>query len=267
MAINCAALPESLLESELFGYEEGSFTGAAKGGKPGLFEIAHNGTLFLDEIGDMPVSIQARLLRVLEEKAIMPIGKARKIPINVRVICATNRDVTQLLRQKLFREDLFYRINTLSLHIPPLRERRRDIPALARFYLDATAKDLGVTHAAMERDALAVLEKYDFPGNVRELRNMVERLLVTARGGVIDADAVAALAGGANTETAAAFPEKSGPKTGLIREQERVLILQTLAACDNNKARCAAVLGISQATLWRKLRSLEPAGSHEHLKG
>ena len=175
VGINCTALPETLLESELFGYAEGAFTGARKGGKAGLFEMAHNGTLFLDEIGEIPMSVQAKLLRVLEEKSVMRIGEERYIPVNVRIICATNKDLAELVRMGSFREDLFYRLNVLRLNLPPLREHPEDLGELINDLLARLAGQKMVPQPLLSEQALAVLARYSFPGNVRELRNIVER--------------------------------------------------------------------------------------------
>ncbi|MCK8828269.1 sigma 54-interacting transcriptional regulator [Natroniella acetigena] len=170
VAINCAALPENLLESELFGYEEGAFTGAKKGGKPGVFEQAHTGTIFLDEIGDIPLNIQARLLRVLQEKEVMRIGATQVIPIDIRVLAATNKDLEELVYTGDFREDLYYRLNVLSLRIPPLRMRREDIPLLIDYFLEKFSRE----DLILTKEAISRLYNYDWKGNIRELENCVE---------------------------------------------------------------------------------------------
>jgi len=170
VAINFAALPDNLIESELFGYEEGAFTGARKGGKPGLFEQAHGGTIFLDEIGDAPLNVQLRLLRVLQEKEIMRVGGDRIIPVDVRIIAATNKNLAESVANKQFREDLFYRLNVLPLEIPPLRERKEDIPYLFQKYLKENYNTVKIIHP----DALKALINHDFKGNIRELINIAE---------------------------------------------------------------------------------------------
>ncbi len=175
LAVNCSAFPESLLESELFGYEDGAFTGARKGGKPGLFEQAHQGTIFLDEIGDMPVQLQGRLLRVLQEKEIMRIGATKVVPVDIRVIAATNRNLEQMVREGKFREDLFYRINVLPVYIPPLSERKEDISVLALNFLKTIKPD-----AAFSDELLMLLQEYNWPGNVRELENCIEYMALIA---------------------------------------------------------------------------------------
>lgn len=177
--INCAAIPESLLESELFGYEQGAFTGATKHGKAGLFELANEGTLFLDEIGDMPLSLQAKLLRVLQEGEIMRIGGQKPIKINVRIIAATNQDLPAKIEKKEFREDLYYRLNVIPIDIPPLRKRREDIVPLIQYFLKIFSESFHVKKTFSKR-VTDVLEKYDWPGNVRELKNVVERMIVTS---------------------------------------------------------------------------------------
>ncbi|AQS57668.1 sigma 54-interacting transcriptional regulator [Desulforamulus ferrireducens] len=175
VAVNCAAIPETLLESELFGYEEGAFTGAVKGGKPGFFELANNGTLFLDEIGEISVHLQAKLLRVLQDRRVRRLGSAHEIPINVRIITATNRNLEEMVAQKLFREDLYYRLNVIPLHLPPLRERPEDIILLAELFLRRFSEKLRSPLPAFSPAAIEQLKAYHWPGNVRELENVIER--------------------------------------------------------------------------------------------
>jgi len=177
VAVNCAALPENLLESELFGYEEGAFSGAKKGGKIGLVELAHHGTLFLDEIGEMPLPLQARILRMIQEKEVMRLGGDKIIPVNVRILVATNQDLTHLISIKKFREDLYYRLNVLPLHLPPLRERPEDISRLVEHFI----RKQGVKRSVIKRisdEAMQMLKEYPWLGNVRELANVVERLVL-----------------------------------------------------------------------------------------
>jgi transcriptional regulator with GAF, ATPase, and Fis domain len=188
ISINCAAIPENLLESELFGYVKGAFTGALKDSK-GLFEVAHGGTLFLDEIGEMSMGLQAKLLRVIQEREVRPIGGKRSISVDVRIVCATNKDLRELVASGSFREDLFFRLNVLELSLPPLRERREDIPILAAHFLEAfLAGEGGDAKAlALSESALGILSAYDWPGNVRELKNTVERAAVFAKSQTISA--------------------------------------------------------------------------------
>lgn len=182
--LNCAAIPESLIESELFGYETGAFTGAQKGGKPGLFEVADGGTLFLDEIGDMPLQLQPKLLHALQNKSITRVGGTRQIPVNVRIITATNKNLENLVSEGLFRDDLYYRINIVPINIPPLRERKSDITPLINSFVDRFNKHYNRS-TAIDEGAMKLLNLYKWPGNIRELENMIERLLVTNKSGII----------------------------------------------------------------------------------
>ncbi|MFC9540846.1 sigma-54 interaction domain-containing protein [Lysinibacillus sp. NPDC056959] len=179
LTINCSAIPENLLESELFGYEAGAFTGASRGGKAGLFEIASGGTVFLDEIGEMPLLLQAKLLRVLQESEVQRLGSGKPIPIDVRIIAATNRNLAEMVRQGHFREDLYYRLNIIPIEIPPLRYRRQDIIPLVYHFLAVVEEKYGI-HRTIESSAMKILECYDWPGNVRQLKNMVERICLLA---------------------------------------------------------------------------------------
>jgi transcriptional regulator with PAS, ATPase and Fis domain len=179
LTINCSAIPENLLESELFGYEAGAFTGAARGGKAGLFEIASGGTVFLDEIGEMPLLLQAKLLRVLQESEVQRIGSGKPIPIDVRIIAATNRNLAEMVRQGEFREDLYYRLNIIPIEIPPLRQRRQDIIPLINHFLAVIGEKYGI-HRTIDSSAMKILESHDWPGNVRQLKNMVERICLLA---------------------------------------------------------------------------------------
>ncbi|MGI6424651.1 MAG: sigma-54 interaction domain-containing protein [Tepidanaerobacteraceae bacterium] len=178
VAVNCAAVPENLLESELFGYEEGAFTGARRGGKKGLFELAHDGTIFLDEIGELPLKLQARLLRVLQEKAVIRVGGDRVIPINVRIIAATHRNLEASVKNGTFRQDLYYRLNVLRLSLPPLRERKDDIPLLIDRLLEKICNKTAKKPPLLSDAVLKIFCSYHWPGNVRELQNILERLVV-----------------------------------------------------------------------------------------
>lgn len=190
VAVNCAALPESLLESELFGYEKGAFTGARQKGKQGLFEIADNGTLFLDEIADMPLGAQAKILRVIQEKSVRRIGGIKEIPVNTRIITATSRPIEQMIKNNTFREDLYYRIFVLPIHVPPLRERYEDIPLLADHFLSRAAKQVGVRPRTLSDMAMKKLFKHHWPGNIRELKNVIERGAILSDRDVIDETAI-----------------------------------------------------------------------------
>ncbi len=259
VAINCAAIPESLMESELFGYAEGAFTGARKGGKPGLFELAHQGTLFMDEIGDMPLRLQSFLLRVLEEKTVMRIGQGVNIPVDVRVICAVNKDLFQLVQQGRFRADLYYRLNVLRLGIPPLRQRPEDIAALTQHFLATLPATLNRPGPTLEPEGLDLLLSYGYSGNIRELRNILERIIVTSRGAAVSAAEIAPHLHPSPPQRQggpAAVTSGPPPPTGLLNRETDSLILRTLAEAGNNKAETARRLGISQATLWRRLRRM-----------
>lgn len=259
VAINCTALPENLLESELFGYGEGAFTGARKGGKPGLFELAHKGTLFLDEIGEISLSVQARLLRVLEEKAVRRLGEESLTPVDVRVVCATNRDLSAMVALGTFREDLFYRLNVLFLNIPPLRRRPEDLTALLDHFLRTLPDKLGRPPALLSPEAREELECYPYPGNVREMKNLLERLLITCTDGRITREDVRA------NLIHIPRPDDRPPRTGgttarskgLLQQEEERLILRTLEECGGNKAEAARRLGVSTTTLWRRARALQ----------
>lgn len=267
IAINCTALPESLLGSELFGYDEGAFTGARRGGKPGLFEMAHSGTLFLDEIGDVPLSLQAQLLRVLEEKCVRRLGQESFVPVDVRVLCATNRNLAQLVAQGLFRQDLFYRLNVLHLSIPPLRERPEDIAPLIRSILKSIVKSEDYSSIQVEPSALARLQHYDFPGNVRELRNIVERLVTLDPEANITERRINAILDEFSEQQRPApqepvLPEKEGTTgssalgDGLLEQEGLGLVARVLRETGGNRKETARRLGISTTTLWRKLKKL-----------
>ncbi len=249
--VNCAALPDNLLESEMFGYVKGAFTGADHD-KPGRFQDADRGTIFLDEIGDLPLSLQAKLLRVLEDREFYPLGSRKTIKVDVRIISATNQHLAQLVKQRRFREDLFYRLNVMRLELPPLRERRGDIPLLISHIL----KRLRVTRDSraenFSNEAMDVLLNYDFPGNVRELENIIEHALIVCQSEIIERHHLPlALQQGIAPLMAA---EKAGltDTTGASSEKEQ--ILDMLQKYSWNKGKTAAALNINRTTLWRKLK-------------
>jgi transcriptional regulator with PAS, ATPase and Fis domain len=257
VAVNCAALPESLLESELFGYEDGAFTGAKKGGKQGLFELAHGGTILLDEIGEMPLKVQAELLRVIQEREIRRVGGDRIIPVDVRTIAATNHILQALVKKRLFRKDLYYRLAVLSLSVPSLRERKSDIPQLVHFFL--------AKHGHMNRDVRAIeaaamqhLEQYDWPGNVRELEHVVQQLLILSDREIITGEVVAdtlrELVSQRQSEEFCAEEDRSNNDQRLAAIEAHV-IATVLAEENFNKTRAAKRLGIDRSTLRRKLQS------------
>ena len=256
--INCAALPEQLLESELFGYTGGSFTGGQKKGKAGLFEIARNGTVFLDEIGDMPMGGQVKILRAIQEKRVRRIGGSEEIPIRSRIIAATNRNLEQLVEEKKFRQDLYYRINVLPINIPPLKERSEDIPLLVEHFLFQLADKLGknlqtVTPAAMDR-----LLGHSWPGNIRELKNVIERAAILTEGDTIDTDAVILdqRVGPENSfvrSPAAGDVEKDQPLKLLMAGYEKQIIARVLKESKSIRE-AARILGISHTALMNKIK-------------
>ncbi|HYG97681.1 MAG TPA: sigma-54-dependent Fis family transcriptional regulator [Terriglobales bacterium] len=249
IAINSAALPEHLIESELFGYEDGAFTGSRRGGKPGKFEIADGGTVFLDEIGDMPLSVQAKLLRVIQEKKVARIGSAHEKHVDIRFIAATHKDLKAETDQGRFRQDLFYRLNVLEIVIPPLRARMEDIPLLARHLTDKISARFGTGPLCIEQDFLTKLHSYTWPGNVRELENAIERAIIRA-------GAVGALTGEL-LDSPSAEPPKPVVKTAALislREAERAIIAEALAFFEGNIQKTAAKLGIGRNTLYRKMK-------------
>ncbi len=264
IAVNCAAFPDTLLESELFGHERGAFTGAAAA-RAGLFETAHGGTLFLDEAGEMSLGMQAKLLRVLAEGTILRLGSARPRQVNVRLIVATHRDLTQRLTEGAFREDLYYRLAVVPIAIPPLRERREEIPVLVDRFLAAIALELKVRRKTISRAALARLAAYDFPGNVRELRNLVERACILSSRGELQPEDFSGLAhpsapsadGGSAQDPRASWVESLPERLDLratTEALERDLIVRALAHAEGNQAQAARALAVSRSDLSYKLR-------------
>lgn len=252
--VNCAALPETLLESELFGYEKGAFTGAAAA-KPGRFELADGGTLLLDEVGDMSLPTQAKLLRVLEEREIERLGGTKRIPINVRIVAATNKPLAELVRRGQFREDLYYRLAVIPIHLPPLRERPEDVPLLANHFLRAFAARHGRAVRGFAPAAMAQLQRYSWPGNVRELRNLVEQLVVLADGEEIGLCHLPPFIAAAGAEAVPAAGGALKARVGAVQEKlEADLIRETLRRCGGNRTRAAAELGISRRSLQMKIK-------------
>jgi two-component system, NtrC family, response regulator AtoC len=256
--LNCAAVPADLIESELFGHVRGAFTGA-QSDRPGKFEVADGGTLFLDEIGDMPHSLQSKLLRVLEEGVIERVGSSKRMQVDVRVVSATNKDLEESVRRNSFREDLYYRINVFHVHVPALRERAEDIPVLAAFYLSHFAKETGRPLLALTDAATAVLQSYRWPGNVRELRNLMERAAVLCGGPSIDADFFQTLLPRTppfrkNADHDSGDPGDEANLPLAVENLERRLILKTLALTDDNKAEASRRLGLSERAFWYKLK-------------
>ncbi len=254
VAVNCAAIPESLLESEVFGHEKGAFTGALDR-RPGCFELAHQGTLFLDEIAEMSAPMQAKFLRVLEDGAIRRLGGKAEITVDVRVVAATNRDPVERMRTGEFREDLYYRLNVVSVPLPPLRARREDVPLLVQAFLEEFNAKYDKRLRSVDNAVLERLMNHTWPGNVRELRNVLERAVIVADGELVTASHLLPLAG--DGRAAAPAPAGDGvtiPLGTTLDETERQLILRTLEAQGHNKTQTARVLGISLKTLHNKLR-------------
>jgi two-component system, NtrC family, response regulator AtoC len=251
VAVDCGSLVPTLMESELFGYEKGAFTGATKS-KGGLFQTANGGTIFLDEIGELPLEMQAKLLRVLQEKEVRPVGSNEKVNVEVRVIAATNRDLESSYRAGTFRKDLYFRLNVVTVHIPPLRERRSDIPMLVHHFLDryAPGANLQVTPAAMKS-----LLHYEWPGNVRELENCVARAVTLGDHNIIDVgDLPPSIRAEQTSATTMTTPDAASLSTTALAEMERMTILRVFEQAHGDKALAGKMLGISRATLYRKLK-------------
>jgi DNA-binding NtrC family response regulator len=246
VAVNCAALPEQLIEAELFGHDRGAFTGATIA-KPGLLETASTGTAFLDEIGELPLAQQGKLLRVLEAGEVQRIGALKPRPIDVRFIAATNRDLAREIEGGSFRRDLFFRLAGMTLSIPPLRERREDILPLARHFATRAAKTIGRPAPEISPGALETLERHTFPGNVRELRNVIERAVALAAGSPIGTDHLHLEP--PSSSSMAVATDSADPR----RTDERQRIIDALAQCAGNQTRAAEVLGISRRTLVNRL--------------
>ena len=249
VAVNCASLPANLMESELFGYVEGAFTGANRKGKPGLFELAHKGTVFLDEISEMDKYGQSRLLRVLQERQVRRLGDDKNIPVDVRIIAASNRNISRLVREGSFREDLFYRLNVLTLNLPALKERRGDIRYLAEHFLNEMCKKLG-RNLMLEEESQRLLETYEWTGNVRELKNFMERLAIMARGPFINPDAITVMFNNREFEMGRHFSATEPAFTS----DERENIISILRSVNYNQTKAAELMGIDRSTLYRKMK-------------
>ena len=252
--INCAAMPPSLLEEEMFGYEQGAFTGGSKDGKIGLFEFADKGTIFLDEIGEMSLELQAKLLRILETGEIKRLGSNRIQKCDVRIIAATNRDLREMVKERTFRADLYYRLNVLTIHIPPLRERVADIAPLARHFLEIFNKKHG-TSKRMAPALIHALEMWSWPGNVRELRNAVERMMVESQGTIIGTDAFHEAPAPAAGEAASSSGELL-PYQEALEAWERAYCASVLEQCGGDLRAAAGKMGLHLSTLYRKLEKL-----------
>ncbi len=248
IAVNCAAIPESLMEAELFGYEKGAFTGADRAAK-GLFEMAEEGTLFLDEIGELPLHLQAKLLGVLDDKKIRRLGGQSLKPVNVRIIAATNTDMASAVKKREFREDLFYRLSVVHIHVPPLRQRIADFAELSRYFISQIAPD---QHIVLAEDQIGAMQRYSWPGNVRELRNIIERAILVHKGPTIEP---MRLVGQITMEPAKALSPAGQLKIETLETVEKRHIAMTLKYLDDNHTRTANALGISRSTLMRKIKT------------
>lgn len=271
ITVNCAAIPEQLLESELFGYEEGAFTGAQKGGKIGKFELANGGTLFLDEIGDMPISLQSKLLRVLQERCIERIGGGEPIPVDIRLIAATNKDLETMVRKSMFREDLYYRINVIPLYVPPLRERLEDLYLLLEYFIKKHAIIQGKKAKRFSADAINALFNYAWPGNIREVENTVEYIINFEGKNVIELDSLPEHIGTFSMDREGSARFSRVPDYGMdtpreeavASDKEKKVILALLrehGTSTNSKKRTAEILGMSLATLYRRLKKMRDEG-------
>ena len=244
IAVNCGALPDTLLESELFGYEPGAFTDAVKR-KPGRFELANGGTLFLDEIGDTSPILQVKLLRAIQEKTIEPLGSTKSMKVDVRIICATNKDLLKLVQKGKFREDLYYRINVIKITLPPLKERKEDIPLLIQHFIKKFNAITGKNIKGITEEALTILMGYSYPGNIRELENIIEHAFVLSRSDYIDVN---------HLPTEIIETDEKDRRIPPLDEIEKNTIIKAISQFNGNKQKAAEALGIDRTTLWRKLK-------------
>jgi len=268
MVVNCGALPEALMESELFGHEKGAFTGAQRS-TPGLFREADGGSVLLDEVGELPAPLQVKLLRVLQERTVRPVGAGSEIPVDVRVLAATNRDVESEVRAGKFRQDLYYRLNVIRIQVPPLRERREDIATLADRFVQRFALELGKQVRGLEADAIRALEGFVFPGNIRELENMMERAVALASSSVIGlGDLPSEVSGlsGSQAPLLAQLPPEGCALDSVLGEVERRLMLQALERTGGVRKAASKLLGISFRSLRYRLEkhAIDLAGDDEN---
>jgi len=257
IAFNCGSFTEELMANELFGHEKDAFTGATKP-KAGLIKVADGGTVFLDEIGDMPLSMQVKLLRVIQEKEVLPVGGENPVPVDVRFIAATHRDLKEVVEKSHFRQDLYYRLNVIAIKPPPLTERGGDIPLLVHHFLSRKSKDMGKSIQAIDRESMDLLCQYSWPGNVRELENVIERAVALANGSEILVDNLPEYIRNLSVETY----RRASSATPTLEEQEKNYILWVLDKCDWNKTKSAKIMNIDRVSLWRKMKRLgiEPEG-------
>jgi len=253
--LNCSAIPKDLFEAELFGYEPGAFTGAGTKGKPGKFELAHQGTIFLDEVSELPLEIQPKLLRVVEEKIVERLGATRPVKCDFRLIAATNENLEDCIRRGKFRKDLYYRLNVIPLHIPPLRERREDIPLIASHLLQSLCRDFGLAAKGISPEVMKIFQNHDWPGNVRELSNILERTLtlLDERDEMIHVEHLPLFSRSLSTRS-----ERSQPRIlkDLRATSERDAVLHAIRAANNNKNEAARILGIHRTALYKKMKKL-----------
>jgi DNA-binding NtrC family response regulator len=254
VAVNCGAIPEGLIESELFGHEKGAFTGAV-GQHAGSFESANHGTLFLDEIGELPLQMQVKLLRALENRSFTRVGGTQTVAVDIRVVAATNRDLKALVAEGRFREDLYFRLNVVEIDMPALKDRAADIPLLASRFIKEISEQNGGSVTGITPAAMKLLERYSWPGNVRELRNVVERMIVLSSGGMLDVEDVP-------DQLKASVAPVPLSSTVTIGENEKAQILAVLKECDDNRSEAARRLGISRRTIYRKLAEYAKEGIH-----
>ncbi|MFQ5659739.1 MAG: sigma-54-dependent transcriptional regulator [Gammaproteobacteria bacterium] len=252
--VNCGAIPHELMESEFFGYKKGSFTGAVSD-KDGLFQAAEGGTLFLDEVAELPQSMQVKLLRSIQEKKIRPVGEQAETPIDVRILSATHKDLNDLVKRGLFRHDLFYRINVIELFVPPLRKRKEDVPLLVEHILEGLAKEAGVMKRKISKDALSALREYNYPGNVRELENMLERAMTLCSGTVISLQDLK-IPENLNEDTQQIQPTGVAKLDSYLDDVEKNMIINALEKTRWNKTKAAKLLGISFRALRYRLEKL-----------
>lgn len=272
--VNCSAIPESLFESEMFGYEAGAFTGGSKGGKAGKFEIANGATLFLDEVGELPLDMQAKLLRVIQERRFYRVGGTAPIEVDVRLIAATNRDIVQLVQEGRFREDLFYRLNVINFEIPSLEERRGDIPGLVTRILQKLGRLYDKEISGVEPEVMELLVKYHWPGNVRQLQNKLETVVILMEGTVITRqtleevgvlDVVAGQRDLAAKTVDIGQPLYDDNLKKSVDQREREMIVRALKDCAHNKSSAAKLLGIPRSTLYYKMKNLGIEDDHVNL--
>lgn len=252
--INCASIPKELLESELFGYEEGAFSGAKKGGKIGKFELANNGTILLDEIGEMPLTLQTKLLRVFQEKEIERIGGLKPIKLNIRIVCCTNSNLKKMVEEKKFREDLYYRINMVEINIPPLREHIEDIPILCEYFIKKINEEELTEITGISEEVLEIFKEYKWPGNIRELEHIIERASFLCKKGIIKLEHCKFFIDKLETNKDVIMKEEKNSLKEVAYNSEKSAILEALKISKNNRTKAALLLGINRSLLYSKMK-------------